>query len=420
MKKLHFRDIKQVVNLISSCLHILSRNSPQPGKEFREWPNCPYMRTLLAIEERPAFLPIMRYVSSRINSETFSTNLHLFPGLTTSLGIFIQRVSSCPKCLDEEQFEQETQQDLTFKQLVSRELNELVKLLNVIELNLESAAPNAAHDLFLTIQPAYQEIQNIPDSAFLDQTDVDKDGKLKKNPRKIPLIESMDSLMEAFYKKVDFQDEPEVFNQIKVAQMMIWIFSNRKSFNEFHEAADKIIKNIFKDGMLEGLKLIQFAAKTEVEDIDQIPDAFPNRNLELFKLFVALVLKNMNEKKDDSISESDMGDINDNILDLFRLCLELFPGFECAQMATFDTLITSLHKRYSKIFDIKAGFQFCSEYCLTLEALLELKLKTHISNLPHNFSRRQQKRKKELNHWNKSATFSVVQTWRLTLNFKIF
>ena len=370
MKKLHFRDVKQVMNLISSCLHILSRNSPQPGKEFHEWPNCPYMRTLLAIEERPAFLPIMRYVSSRINSETFSTNLHLFPGLTTSLGIFIQRVSSCPKCVDEEPFEQETPQDLAFKQLVSRELNELVKLLNVIELNLESAVPNAAHDLFLTIQPAYQEIQNIPDSAFFDQTDVDKNGVLKKNPRKIPLIESMDSLMEAFYKKVDFQDEPEVFNQIKVAQMMIWIFSNRKSFEEFHEAADKIIKNVFKDGMLDGLKLIQFAAKTEIEDIDQIPDAFPNRNLELFKLFVALVLKNMNEKKDDSISESDMGDINENILDLFRLCLELFPGFECAQMATFDTLITSLHKRYSKIFDIKAGFQYCSEY-LTLEALPE-------------------------------------------------
>ena len=357
MKKLHFRDIKQVMNLISSCLHVLSRSSPQPGKEFQEWPYCPYMRTLLAIEERPAFLPIMRYVSSRINSETFSSKSQNWPDLTTSLGIFIQRVSSCPKVVDEEPYEQEMEQDLTFKQLVSRELNELVKLLSIIELNLESATPDAAHDLFLTIQPAYQEIQNIPDSALIDQTDVDKDGNLKKDPRRIPLIKSIDSLMESFYKKVDFRDEPEVFNQIKVAQLMIWIFSNRKTFEEFHEAADKIIKNIFKDGVLDGLKLIQYAAKTEVEDIDQIPDAFPNRNLEFYKLFVALVLKNMNEKMKNSIeiSDSDIKDINENIIDLFRLCLELFPGFECAQMATFDTLISSLHKRYPKIFDIKAG-----------------------------------------------------------------
>ena len=344
------------MNLISSCLHVLSRSSPQPGKEFHEWPYCPYMRTLLAIEERPAFLPIMRYVSSRINSETFSSKSQNWPDLTTSLGIFIQRVSSCPKVVDEEPYEQEMEQDLTFKQLVSRELNELVKLLSIIELNLESATPDAAHDLFLTIQPAYQEIQNIPDSALIDQADVNKDGSPKKNQRRIPVIESMDSLMESFYKKVDFRDEPEVFNQIKVAQMMIWIFSNRKSFEEFHESADKIIKNIFKDGVLDGLKLIQYAAKTEVEDIDQIPDAFPNRNLELYKLFVALVLKNMNEKmKNSKIEISDIKDINENIIDLFRLCLELFPGFECAQMATFDTLISSLHKRYPKIFDIKAG-----------------------------------------------------------------
>ena len=348
------------MNLISSCLHVIARNSPQPGKEFHEWPHCPYMRTLLAIEERPAFLPIMRYVCSRINNETFSSKSQSWPDLAKSLGVFIQRVSSCPKCVDEEPFVQQTAQDLTFKQLVSRELNQLVILLNIIELNLASATPEVAHDLFLYIQPAYQEIQDIPDSALIDQTDVKKDGSPKENQRRIPLIESMDSLMESFYKKVDFQEESEVFHQIKVAQMMVWIFSNRKSFDEFHEAADTIVKRIFEGGMVDGLKLIRFAAKTEVEDIDQIPNAFPNRNLELYKLFVALVLKSMNEKmnKSTQISESDIDDINENILDLFRLCLDLFPGFECAQMATFDTLIKSLHKRNSQIFDIKAGFPF--------------------------------------------------------------
>ena len=353
MKKLHFRDIKQVMNLISSCLQVLSKNPPEPGKKFHEWPNCPYMRTLLAIEERPAFLHIMRYISSRINCETFSSQSSNWPYLTKSLGVFIQRVSSCAKIIEEESDPEE----FNFKRLVSCELNELVKLLNVIELNLEFAAPEVVRDLFLYIQPAYQEIHNIPDSILADQGDV-PEGSV------IPLIQSIDSLMDFFFKKAEFPEEPEVPHQIKVAQIMVWILSGRMNFRNFHDAVDENVRKILENGILEGLKLIQNAARTEVEDTLQNSDAFPNRNLELFKLFVALILKNMNEKVDDNtddmikFSDSEIDEINEIILGLFQLCQELFPSFESTQMATFDLLISKLRRQYSQILGTKAGFPF--------------------------------------------------------------
>ena len=357
MKKLHFRDIKQVMNLISSCLQVLSKNPPEPGKKFQEWPNCPYMRTLLAIEERPAFLHIMRYISSRIDCETFSSKSSNWTYLTKSLGVFIQRVSSCLKIIEEPD---NVSEEFNFKQLVSCELNELVKLLNIIELNLEFAAPEVLRDLFLYIQPAYQQIHNIPDSVLIDQGAVLK-GSV------IPLIQSIDSLMDLFFKKAEFREEPEVPYQIKVAQIMVWILAglDRIRFRKFHDAVDQNVGKIFENGILEGLKLIQNAAKIEVEDALQDSDDFPNRNLELYKLFMALILKNMNEKIENNtddmakFSDSEIDEINEIVLGLFQLCQELFPSFESTHMATFGLLISRLRRHYSQIFSTKAGFPFC-------------------------------------------------------------
>ena len=388
MKRLHFRDIKQVINLISSCLQVLSKGSPRPGKEFQEWPNCPYMRTLLAIEERPAFLCIMRYISSRIGTETFSSKSPNWPYLVKTLGMFIQRVSSCPKVLEKEpDTEGASPEEFNFKRLVSCELNELVKLLNIIELNLEFAAPEVASDLLLYIQPAYQEIQSIPASALIDQGDVLEKGSV------IPLIQSIDSLMESLFKRAEFPDDPGVLNEVKIAQIMVWILSNRKGFGEFHDAVDKIVKSIFQDGIVEGIKLICRAAKIELEDTDEAPHAFADRNLELYKLLVALILKNMSEHMNNSTKFSvvEIEEINQHILALFQLGQTLFVSFESAHMATFDLLISSMHKRYPKIFDTKAGFSLDSRH-----RILELKMVTPISNLHHIYSRRRRNRKNEL------------------------
>lgn len=346
------------MNLISSCLQVLSKNPPEPGKKFREWPNCPYMRTLLAIEERPAFLHIMRYISSRIDTETFSSKTSNSTYLTKSLGVFIQRVSSCVKIFEESNDESE---EFNFKQLVSCELNELVKLLNVIELNLEFAAPEVLHDLFLYIQPAYQEIHNIPDSVLKDQSAAFKGSE-------IPLIQSVDSLMELLFKKAEFPEEPEVPYQIKVAQIMVWTLSDRISLRKFHDAVDENVRKIFENGVLEGLKLIYNAAKIEVEDTIQDSDAFPNRNPELYKLFVALILKNMNGKFEDNtikFSDSEIDEINEIVLGLFQLCQELFPSFESTHMATFDLLLSTLRRHYPQIVGTKEGFPFCFQMANT-------------------------------------------------------